>query len=158
MAWKTTWKLGVKSRKRDNSFTFLCWVLLNPLYANPTKKTNTLKHINFMLKYYIVVSLQQFTKTLNQFFIYPRQTKIWKMYACLIYAIEWMKAVLRHFLSNFIGCFHKWTLSQDCKIVILLKIAGCEDMTFYVTITSSDTAAPKTFWIPARPQFFLHLK
>ena len=33
---------------------------------------------NFMLKYYITISLQQFTKTLNQFLTYLGQTKIWK--------------------------------------------------------------------------------
>ena len=37
---------------------------------------------NFMLKYCITMSLQQFTKTLNQFFDYLGQTKICKL-ACL---------------------------------------------------------------------------
>ena len=48
---------------------------------------------NFMLKYYIIVSLEQLT--LNQFFDLSRAKEMFEnLYACFICAIEWIKAVL----------------------------------------------------------------
>ena len=66
---------------------YLFYAINNSIFKSirPIEGTILLKnHVscNFMLKYYITFSIRQFGITLNQFFIYLWQMKIWK-FLCL---------------------------------------------------------------------------
>ena len=74
-----------------------------------------------MLKYHIIILLQQFTKTFKQFF------KLSSNLSRAKWAIEWIKGVVRY---TFKFCFNKWKLSQKNKIACRLKTTLHEQITF----------------------------
>ena len=82
---------------------------------------------NFMLKYYITVSLRHFTKTSNQFFYLSSANENSEI--CMrVWFVQLNES--NQIWGNFIGCFNKWRLSQKYKIAFSLKTAACEDMIF----------------------------
>ena len=83
---------------------------------------------NFMLKYYITVSLRQFTKTLNQFFNLSRQTKVWK-FVCFFDLHNWMNQSSFEvtLLDNLLIKWH----FKKYKITFSLKTAVFRNMIFW---------------------------
>ena len=94
---------------------------------------------SFIIKYYIAISLRQFTKTSNQYFFnLSRASKNWK-FTCLFDLCR-IKAVLRYSYWKY---FHKWTLSEEYKIAFLLKTIY-EDIIFIWLSPAIKSAARKT--------------
>ena len=81
------------------------------------------KHVSFnMLKYHIIILLQQFTKPFKQFF------KLSSNLCRAKWAIEWIKGVVRY---TFKYCFNKWKLyPKKKKEACRLKTTVHEQITF----------------------------
>ena len=74
---------------------------------------------NFMLKYYITVSLRQFTKNKSFLSFISGKWKFGNLHPWLTWATEWIKTVFRYFY--WIIFYNKWKLSQKYIIFIWLS-------------------------------------
>ena len=89
------------------------------------------KHVSFnvMLKYHIIILLQQFTKTFKQFF------KLLSNLSRAKWAIEWIKGVVRY---TFKYCLNKWKLYPKKKKYIYI---------YSVQVENYSTWANHFFWL-----------
>ena len=76
--------------------------------------------LNFTLKYYITITLQQFTKTLNQLFHLSRLNRN-------LVELNESKQLWGSFVGKY---FNKLTLSEKYKVAFSLKTTECKDIIF----------------------------